>query len=120
MPDIDTSDIPEADEAWFKRAKLVKPGQRGGMADATVSKTEGLDAHESSTLSAGTKIEYRIETDGLPDSWRVKNTYEAAEALWKYRCDNMPHMTHRIVKCVTTYEAVVTHHALADDEQVAK
>ena len=25
VADIDTSDIPEADEEWFKRAKLVLP-----------------------------------------------------------------------------------------------
>ena len=46
--DIDTSEIPEADEAWFKGAKLVIP-QRGGSAPTPTDDME-------TRLSAGTAL----------------------------------------------------------------
>ena len=56
--DIDTSDIPEADEAWFKSAKLVIP--QGGRSTARPVNDE------ETRSSAGTALAPTSQARSMP------------------------------------------------------
>ena len=61
--DIDTSDIPEADEAWFEGAKLVRPPGRESTA-GPVDNVERRRSAANASMEAGSHTLRDLQAKG--------------------------------------------------------